>query len=369
MHVLHIYKDYWPVLGGIENHVRLLAEGLAQRGHRVTVLTVGQERRGMERMLGGVRVIYAGRLATVSSAPLSPTLPLLLARERPDLVHLHLPDPTGDIAQTIARRAPLVITYHSDIVRQRRMLAFYGPLLRRTLRRADRIVATSPNYVRSSPFLAPLASRCRVIPYGIALDRFTTADPARVADLRTRFPGPCVLFVGQLRYYKGVEVLLRALAQLPSVRAVLVGGEASVRRAELLALAQQLGIAERIHLAGEQAEHLPAYYHAADLLVLPSVERSEAFGIVQIEAQAAGLPIIATELGTGTSFVTEHGATGFIVPPRDPAALARAIRVILANPALAHRLGAAGKQRAQGEFRAEVMVERHEQVYEDVVRA
>ncbi len=366
MHILHIYKDYWPVLGGIENHLRELAEGLAAGGHQVTVLTVGQRLRGEERLIGGVRVIYAGRLATFSSAPLSPTLPLRLARERPDVVHLHLPDPTGDITQTIARRAPLVITYHSDIVRQRRMLALYGPLLRRTLRHADRIIATSPNYVRSSPFLAPLAARCTVIPYGIALDRFSTAEPARVAELRARFPGPLVLFVGQLRYYKGVEILLRALAQLPGVRAVLVGGEASVRTAEVMALAQQLGIAARVHLVGEQAAELPAYYHAADLFVLPSVERSEAFGIVQIEAQAAGLPIIATELGTGTSFVTQHGLTGLIVPPRDPIALARAMRVLLANPALAQALGAAGRRRAHTEFRAEVMVERYEQVYAEV---
>lgn len=366
MRILQIYKDYWPVLGGIENHLRVLAEGLAQRGHQVTVLTVGQARRGAERSIGGVRVLAAGRLATISSAPLSPTLPLLLARERPDVVHLHMPDPTGDLAQTLARRAPLVITYHSDIVRQRRMLAGYAPLLRRTLRAATRIIATSPNYVRSSPFLRPLADRCTVIPYGIALERFSSADPRDVADIRARFPGPLALFVGQLRYYKGADVLLHALAQTPGVRAVFVGGAASVRPADLERLAQQLGIAARVHFVGEQDAMLPAYYHAADCFVLPSVERSEAFGIVQIEAQAAGLAVVATELGTGTSYVTQHGHTGFVVPPRDPATLARAIRVLVANPPLAHRLGAAGKQRAAAEFRADVMVDRYEQVYREI---
>jgi glycosyltransferase involved in cell wall biosynthesis len=367
MRVLQIYKDYWPVLGGIENHLRQLAEGLAQRGHAVTVLTVGQHRRGAEQIINGVRVIYAARLTTLSSAPLSPTLPLLVARERPDLVHLHLPDPTGDIAQTIARRAPLVITYHSDIVRQRRLLAGYAPLLRRTLRSASRIIATSPNYVQSSPFLQPLADRCSVIPYGIDLERFSSANPQRVAELRARFPGPTALFVGQLRYYKGVEVLLHALAQLPGVRAVLVGGEASVRRGELEALAYRLGILERVHLVGEQAADLPAYYHAADCFVLPSVERSEAFGIVQIEAQAAGLPIVATELSTGTSFVTRHGITGLIVPPRNPAALAHAINLLLTNPTLAQHLGTAGKQRAQSEFGVAMMIERYERVYQEII--
>jgi rhamnosyl/mannosyltransferase len=367
MHVLQIYKDYWPVLGGIENHLRLLAEGLAARGHRVTVLTVGRQRRSTFATIGGVRVISAGRLATVSSAPLSPGLPLLLARERPDLVHLHLPDPTGDIAQTIAGRAPLIVTYHSDIVRQRRMLTLYAPLLRRTLRRAARIIATSPNYVASSPFLAAQAARTKVIPYGIHIDRFAQADPAHVAALRARFPGPLVLFVGQLRYYKGAEVLVRALTQLPGVRAVLVGSEASVRRSELEALARQAGVADRVHLVGEHATDLPAYYHAADVFALPSVERSEAFGIVQIEAQAAGLPIVTTELGTGTSFVTRHGETGIVVPPRDPAALARALGVLLANPGLARAIGAAGRRRAMAEFSAEVMLARYEAVYAGVL--
>lgn len=368
MHILQVYKDYYPVLGGIENHLRLLAEGLAARGHRVTVLTAGRERRGTERTIGGVRVIYAGRAATLASAPLSPELALRAARERPDLVHLHMPDPTGDAALRLAGlRAPLVVSYHSDIVRQRRLLGLYGPLLRSTLRRAARIIATSPNYVRSSPFLAPHATKCAVVPYGIELDRFARADPAGVAALRARFPGPLILFVGQLRYYKGAEVLIRAMAAVPGARAVLVGGEATVRRDELAGLAAGLGLAERIHLVGEQEADLPVFYHAADLLVLPSVERSEAFGIVQIEAQAAGLPVIATELGTGTSFATVHGETGIVVPPRDPAALARAMRALLENPPLARAMGAAGRRRAYAEFSLGRMLDRIEQVYGEVV--
>jgi rhamnosyl/mannosyltransferase len=367
MHVLQIYKDYWPVLGGIENHLRLLAEGLAARGHRVTVLTVGRQRRTTVAMIGGVRVIYAGRLATVSSAPLSPRLPLLLARERPDILHLHMPDPTGDIAQTLARRAPLVITYHSDIVRQRRMLALYAPLLRRTLRRAARIIATSPNYVQSSALLRPLAERCTVIPFGVAAEAFAPADPARVAALRARFSGPIVLFVGRLRTYKGIDRLVHAMADVPG-HAIIVGADATMRRAELERLAAQLGISNRVHCVGAQdAADLRAFYALADVFVLPSIARSEAFGIAQIEAQAAGLPIVTTELGTGTSYVTRHGVTGFVVPPDHVPALAQALRVLIANPDLARALGAAGKQRAWAEFRAEVMLDRYEQVYAGVM--
>lgn len=368
MHILQVYKDYYPVVGGIEGHLRLLAEGLAGRGHQVTVLTNAPGRRGAVGAVGGVRVIYAGRLATLASAPLSLELPARMIGRRPDLVHLHMPDPTGDLALAIAGpRAPLVITYHSDIVRQRRLLALYAPLMRRSLRRASRIIATSPAYIRSSPFLAPLAEKCRVVPHGVDLGRLARPDPARVAAIRARYPGPITLFVGRLRYYKGADQLVRAMAQAPG-HALIIGEDATVRRADLARLAGELGVADRVHLlAGVDDAELPSYYHAADLFVLPSVERSEAFGIVQVEAQAAGLPIVATELGTGTSYVTVHGTTGAVVPPADPAALARAMRAILASPALARYYGAAGRRRAESEFSLARMIDRVEAVYAEAL--
>ncbi|HMQ33726.1 MAG TPA: glycosyltransferase [Chloroflexaceae bacterium] len=369
MRVLHIYKDYPPVLGGIENHLELLAEGLAARGHEVTVLVSGLGRATTVSERRGVRLVAAGRLGTAASTPLSPALPLLLARERPELMHLHHPYPPGDAAALVAARgAPLVVSYHSDIVRQRRLGAATAPLVRGTLRRARRIIATSPAYIRSSPFLAPVASRCRVVPYGVPVDEFGRADAGLVAALRAEHPGPVVLFVGQLRYYKGADRLVRAMAHVPA-RAVIVGADATVRRAELQALAAELGVAERVHFAGEQSgAALRAHYHAADVLALPSVERSEAFGIVQVEAQAAGLPVVCTELGTGTSYVTRHGRTGVVVPPDDVPALARALRALVECPPLARALGEAGRARARAEFRLERMLDRVEAVYDEALR-
>lgn len=366
MRIIQIYKDYHPVVGGVEGHLRLLAEGLAARGHAVTALVSAPGPRREERDLGGVRVLGAGRLATVASTPLSPALPLLLARERPDVIHLHHPHPPGDLAALLAARgAPLVVSYHSDIVRQRRLGPLVAPLVRRTLRRARRVIAASPAYIRSSPFLAPVASRCRVVPYGVELGRYARADPARVAAVRARFPGPLVLFVGRLRYYKGADRLVRAMAAVPA-RAVFVGGDASERRADLEALARAAGVADRVHFVGAQGDdELAAFYQAADVLALPSVERSEAFGIVQVEAQAAGLPVVCTELGTGTSYVTQHGRTGIVVPPGDVPALARALRALVASPELAAAMGAAGRARAEREFGLARMLDRVEAVYEE----
>lgn len=369
MHVLQLYKDYYPVMGGIENHLRLLAEGLASRGHRVTVLVTGQDLHTTTDERAGVRIIYAGRLARFASTPLSPAMMLQAAGLADiDLIHLHHPFPPGDLAAlAVPGHPPLIVHYHSDIVRQRRLLQLYTPLLHHVLRRARRIVATSPRYIETSPFLRPLAERCSVIPYGIDLARFLVADPLKVAAIKQRFGGPLILFVGQLRYYKGVEQLVQAMANLPDAQALLIGGESSVRQHTLVTVARAAGVADRIHLLGEIDEELPAYYHAADIFTLPSIERSEAFGIVQIEAQAAGRPIVCTELGTGTSYVTRHGETGFVVPPADPAALARAIKVLLANPALARRLGENGRRRAIAEFDREQMLNRIETMYGEVI--
>ncbi len=369
MRILHVYKDYPPVLGGIENHLELLAEALVARGHTVTVLVSGTGWRNEVSERRGVRLVAAGRLATVASTPLSPTLPLLLARERPALIHLHHPYPPGDVAALLGGRGvPLVVTYHSDIVRQKRLGVIIAPLVRQTLRRAARIIATSPAYIRSSPFLAPVASHCRVVPYGVPLADFGHADPALVAALRARYPGPVILFVGQLRYYKGADRLVRAMADVPA-RAIFVGADATVRRADLEALAAAHGVSERVHFVGEQSgAALRAYYHAADVFTLPSVERSEAFGIVQIEAQAAGLPIVCTELDTGTSFVTRHGQTGIVVPPDDVPALAHALRTLVASPTLARAMGEAGRTRAHSEFSLSRMLDRIEAVYAEAVR-
>src|SRR5690242_92635 len=166
MHILQLYKDYFPVLGGIENHVRDLSEALAALGHRVTVLTTSLDRRTLvERPLPGLTVIKAARTLHLASTPLSPEMLRQARHLSADVVHLHFPYPPGDLAYlAMPARAPLVITYHSDIVRQQNLLRAYRPLLASTLRRATRIIATSPNYLASSPWLRRHSPKCVVIP-------------------------------------------------------------------------------------------------------------------------------------------------------------------------------------------------------------
>lgn len=383
MKILHIYKDYWPILGGIENHVKLLAEGQAARGHTVTALVTNPG--GLKSTVSrenGVLVVRAGRIATVASTPLSLALPWRLLRERPDVVHLHFPYPVGETAQWLLRRGgATVLTYHSDVVRQASILKIYRPLMERVLRQVDAIIAGSPP-MRNSTYLAGHAARVHMIPYGIPLARFqrapaspsdtvetlqaTSLQPAAHATSLQPAHAFTLLFVGRLRYYKGLDTLIRALPQIPA-RLVVVG--IGPMEAEWKALAAELGVAGRISWLGEVSDDdLPAIYHAASLFVLPASHKSEAFGLVQVEAMAAGLPVVCTELGTGTSYVNLDGVTGLVVPPRDPDALAAAINALIADPERRAALGRAAQGRAGEEFDLDVMVDRVLALYSDLIR-
>lgn len=371
LHIVHIYKDYDPVVGGIENHIKVLAEGLVRRGHQVTVLATNTERGTQIEICNGVRVIKAGRLAQAASTPLSLALLRQARALKADVINLHMPYPPGDLAALAIKDAPLVLTYHSDIVRQRRLLQLYRPLLESTLRRSARIIATSTPYIRSSPFLRRYAAKCRVVPLSVDPARFNGVSDTEAGAIRERYTQspdePLILSVGVLRYYKGLHILLDAMTQLETTLVIVGAGPEEQR---LRDLAQAFGVARRVHFAGRVADaDLPAYYRAADLFVLPSHLRAEAFGIVQLEAMAAGLPVISTELGTGTSEVNQHGVTGFVVPPSEPLRLARAIRVLLANPELRRQLGRQAQRCVNECFTDKQMIDRTLAVYAEALVA
>ncbi|HEX8683101.1 MAG TPA: glycosyltransferase [Ardenticatenaceae bacterium] len=370
MNILHLYKDYDPVVGGIENHIKMLAEAQARCGHQVSVLVTNPARKTVAYEQNGVQVIKAARLAHVASTPLSLSLPMLLSHLKPDIAHLHFPYPVGEMAALVASRAPrLVFTYHSDVVRQATLLRFYRPLMHRVMRRADAIIATSPPYVESSEVLRQYREKVHVIPLGIHVRDYARVNTARVGALRGEWSpdgAPLLLFVGKLRYYKGLDVLLRAMPQVQGAR-LLVVGSGPERRA-LDALVRNLKLEERVHFLGELPDdELIALRHAAresgGLFVLPANHRSEAFGMVLLEAMAAGLPLVTTELGTGTSWVNQNGVTGRVVPPNDPTALAGAINSLLASPGTLAAMSTAARIRA-AHFDVEAMTNRVEALYQ-----
>lgn len=368
MRVVHVYKDYYPVLGGIENHVRLLAELEAARGLDVTVLVTAPEGRTRVTQEGGVRVIRAARVATVASTPLSLALGRELRRLDADIAHLHFPYPVGEISQILCGQARrVVISYHSDVVRQKTLLRFYRPLMHRVLQRADRILVSTPNYLASSETLQRFKAKCTIVPYGIEQERFRRLERGgpEAQDIRERFgPGPLILFVGVLRYYKGLRYLLDGMVGLDA-RLMIVG--AGPMEEALRDQCAELGLEEKVRFCGAVSDAgLPAYYAAADLFVLPACERSEAFGLVQIEALASGLPIVSTELGTGTSYVNRHGESGLVVAPRNGDALQEGIAELLGDEDLRERMAQGARERARL-FTADRMVTDVLQQYQQVL--
>ncbi|HZD59451.1 MAG TPA: glycosyltransferase, partial [Anaerolineae bacterium] len=310
------------------------------------------------------KVASLGRLR---SAPMAPGFVAQLRKTKSDIYHLHFPNPTGETAFLLARpEGKLVVTYHSDIVRQKVLLKFYRPLLEKFLDKADRIIVSSPNLIESSPFLQKVRSKCRVIPFGISADwlALTPEVGNRASEIRRTYGPKIAFFLGRLIYYKGVDYLIRAMQHVEGT--LIVAGEGELGP-ELRRLAEDLKVKERVIFVGTLSnEELAAYYHACDVFVLPSVESSEAYGLVQLEAHACGKPVISTNLPTGVPFANKDGVSGLIVPPRDSDALAKAIHKLF-DDELRTKLGRQAKERFEREFTSKAMVERVLEVYGEVI--
>ncbi|MHB8761302.1 MAG: glycosyltransferase [Coriobacteriia bacterium] len=376
MRVTMVNKYYPPHIGGIEHHMRDLATALVAHGHGVRAIVANEGPETLVETLDGVEVRRLGRLFAYASTPVALSMPSVIraeasAPDAPDLLHLHFPYPWGEVAwlravDALERRGlPTVMTYHSDIVRQKALLALYEPLLRRVLDRVDLVMASSPNLIEHSPYLSRIAEKCRVCPFGIPAERYESTPEleARAAELRAGHERPIVLFVGRLIYYKGAEVLVRAMAEVDADLVMIGRGPL---KAELEALAVSLSIANRVRFVDPVGDaELAAWYRAAAVFCLPSVARSEAFGLVQLEAHASGTPVVATNLTTGVPFVNQHEVTGLNVEPGDPAALADTLRTLVADEPLRERLGRQAYERVHAEFTTARMVERVLRVYHE----
>ena len=363
--VLEIGKFYPPHMGGIETHLQDLC-GELTRSIPLRVLVANDSRRHLDEIVDGVRVIRLAPLLNVSTAPVCPRMAPEIRRARADLVHIHLPNPAALLAYfASAHRGRLVLTWHSDVVRPPLVTRALAPLQRIALRRASACIVTSRRYLETSPILSERSRRCRVIPYGIRFERFLHCDPGAVARIRSRFGARLLLAVGRFAYYKGFEFLIHAMRYVDGH--LLLIGDGPLR--EMLERdARALGVSDRVSFLGEIHNRMLApYYHAADVFVLPSVARSEAFGIVQLEAMACGLPVVNTRLDSGVPSVSLDGTTGLTVPPCAPEPLAVAINRLLDDPALRARYGAAGRRRVAAEFNLDLMTRRTLDLYREAL--
>jgi rhamnosyl/mannosyltransferase len=363
--VLHVYKDYYPVIGGIENHLKMVAEGQAKAGLKVTVIVNSLNLKTKMERINGVKVIKVGRLATLASSPIGPKIFSYIRKFKSDITHLHFPNPVGEIANLVLGKGKkTVLTYHSDIVKQKTLLKFYHPLLLKILKKVDKIIATSPDYIESSFYLKRFKDKCVQIPLGIDCSLFKPENSYIDQKIEKRYGKEYILFVGKLRYYKGLEYLIQAMKDIPA--RLLIVGDGLIEES-LKNLAKKNNLIKKIFFLGNVEEKiLPSLYRLSNFLVLPSTKRSEAFGIVQLEAMACGKPVICTELGTGTSYVNQHEKTGLIIPPGDLKALIQAMNRLLNNRKEREIMGKTARIRVEENFSFEYMLKKIINLYENL---
>jgi rhamnosyl/mannosyltransferase len=387
MRVCHLAKFYPPATGGIETHLQTLAQAQARLGAEVRVVCVnhldhtGQDvtwkalaaTPTVEEVDGPVWVRRLGKRASLFRLEVCLGLAGLGRRLREwqaDVVHLHAPNPTMLLAVFASPPSvPLIVTHHSDVVRQKKLALALHPFEAWAYGRAVAILAASPVYAEASPRLQQHAARVQVVPYGLDLDRLLRPSAAALgcaARLRAELGTPLWLTVGRLVYYKGLSTALKALREVPG--RLLVIGEGPLAD-DLRQQSRELGVSERVVFRGRaKSDELVGAYQAATALWFPSNARSEAFGLVQVEAMASGCPVINTALpGSGVAWVSRHEESGLTFPVNDAPALARAARRLLEEPGLRDRLAAAGRTRACQVFDHETMARRTLAVYQEAL--
>jgi rhamnosyl/mannosyltransferase len=387
LRVCHLGKYYPPASGGIETHVQTLARAQAALGADVRVICVNHadangadstwQRFGRTQTIidhdGPVQVLRVGRWATLARLDLCPQLASVLRRlmdDPPHILHLHTPNPTMLLALAwFCPAVPLVITHHSDIVKQRFLHYPFSVFERLAYRRAARLLATSPAYAGGSQVLTAFCSKIRSLPLGLSLDPYLHPSAAArqfAGHLRQKFQGPLWLVVARLTYYKAIHIALEALVHTPGTLVVVGIGPLAQK---LRDRAAELGVADRVVWMGYLSpDELAGAYLAASALWFPSNARSEGFGLVQVEAMAAGCPVINADVPhSGVTWVCPHEITGLTVPLNQPSALAAAAQRLLDDPRLRLRLTAAARRRAEQEFSREVMARRSLDIYREVL--
>ena len=376
MRVVHVYRTYFPdPPGGLQEAIRQIALSTRTCGVEPRILTLSPTPTPTALDYPEGLVVRAKSWAAPASCDLGGLGALMKYREMADwadVVHFHFPWPFADVLHLLGRtKKPTVMTYHSDIVRQKALGAVYGPLMRRTLGSMSAVVATSPAYAQTSETLTACVSkeRLKTIPLGI-IDYRDAPHPADAQrDMANRLGiadgEPYFLALGVLRYYKGLHTLVEAARY---VKAKIVIAGSGPERERLAALAQQTGASNVVFAGQVTHEEKVALLKGCRAMVLPSHLRSEAFGMVLVEAEMFGKPIVCCEVGSGTSYVNENGVTGFVVAPEQPQELARAMNALLGDDDLAARMGHAARARYEALFSGEALGNAYSALYNDVTR-
>jgi len=365
MKVLHFYKTYYPdSFGGVEQVIFQLASGSAQLGVDSTVLSLTPQKVDRLVEVNGHQSYRCRSNFQIASTDfsLSSFWQFNELVKKTDIVHYHFPWPFMDLVHFVVNhKKPSIVTYHSDIVKQKFLLRLYSPLKNKFLDSVDSIVATSPNYRVTSDLLQKYQNKVEVIPIGLDRKFYPSIDVERTQYWRSVVGDKFFLFVGVLRYYKGLKILLDALA-LGDLPTVIVG--AGPIEQELKVKAGSLGLKNIIFLGQVSEEDKVALLNLSYAVVFPSHLRSEAFGISLLEGAMYGKPMISSEIGTGTSYINSDQETGIVVPPSSPKDLQTAMSYLWNNPKVAERMGHKAIARYEKLFTADKMCQSYKALYE-----
>ena len=365
MKILQLGKFY-PIRGGVEKVMWDLTMGLRESGVQCDMLCAKLDGDAFEGDDEG-KLLTVRALSKKAGTMLAPEM---ISRLRKicsgyDIIHIHHPDPMAALALRLSGyKGHVVLHWHSDILSQKTLKFFYRPLQDWLLRRADRIVCTTPAYLAASPDLEGFRDKGVVVPIGIK--KLADVREDEIARFRERYAGKkIVLSVGRLIPYKGYDNLIDAAQHLPDEHVILIGGDGPLKKGFEERISR-LGLKNKVLLLGYlPKETLPLLFAASDVFVLSSVMKTEAFGIVQIEAMSAGKPVVATKIpGSGVSWVNEDGVSGLNVEPGDPGAIAEAVEKILADYG---RFSEGAAKRFRENFTEERMIERIVRIYEELL--
>lgn len=368
MNVLHFFKTYYPdSYGGVENLIFQLAKNGVKQGIQSEVLSLSSKGCARNERIDNHLVHRSNLDFYLASTGFSYSVfsDFRELADKADIIHYHFPWPFMDIVHFINRVIkPTVVTYHSDIVKQKHLYYLYKPLMYFFLKSVDRVVATSSNYLKTSCVLKKIKKKVDVIPVGI--NDHAAAPSSNLLKLKWQqtIAPPFFLFIGSFRYYKGLHILLEAMRGV-DLPVVLVGIGALEK--ELKIQAQRLNL-RNIHFLGALSdEDKCALLELCLGVVFPSHLRSEAFGITLVEGAMYGKPLISSEIGTGTTYINIDNETGLVVPPSNPTALRAAMLTLWNNPQFASHLGASARARYEQLFTVDKMVKRYAELYRSVL--
>ncbi|QPS58467.1 glycosyltransferase family 4 protein [Serratia plymuthica] len=368
MKVLHFYKTYYPdSFGGIEQVIYQLAEGGVEKGISTEVLSVTPADKDSCEVISQHTAHKVRQDFSIASNPFSLRVIKKFKElsEQADLIHYHFPWPYMDLVHFLSGvKKPTVVSYHSDIIRQKNLLWLYKPLMHLFLRKIDCIVATSPNYVATSDVLETFKDKVTVIPIGLDKATYPLPEQSRLDKWQRQIGQPFFLFIGTLRYYKGLHILLEAA--IGAAYPIVIVGAGPIE-SELREQAQNLGL-KNVHFLGALPdEDKTALLMLCYGIVFPSHLRSEAFGISLLEGAMYRKPMISSEIGTGTTFINIDNQTGVVIPPSDPSALRKAMDKLWANPELAELFGNKAYERYEEMFTSKQMVEEYTKIYRSLL--